>query len=192
MKYVYIVIIFMYICVMKTHTVYALINPMNGNPFYVGETTDLYNRISKHLGCKDKHNYEKNNFIKSLLDTGVKPNIEILEYDIDSKEVAEKIESEFILKYKLKCFVLFNKNNGGNKPPLQIANRTKEQKENAVKCSPQRKTVLQYTKNMEFVKEFIGVREACRETNIDHRSISQVASGSTTRKTAGGFKWIYK
>lgn len=41
------------------------------------------------------------------------------------------------------------------------------------------------------VNEFDGVREACRITNIDHRSIAAVAAGSKIRKTAGGYKWEY-
>lgn len=36
---------------------------------------------------------------------------------------------------------------------------------------------------------YIG--SACKITGIDHRSISQVAAGSKTRKTAGGFIWKY-
>lgn len=57
--------------------------------------------------------------------------------------------------------------------------------------STQKKTVYQYTKDGEFVSEFFGVREACRITGIDYRSISQVAAGSKVRKSAGGFIWTY-
>ena len=56
-----------------------------------------------------------------------------------------------------------------------------------VKC----KRVAQLDKKGNIIKIFEGVRIACKLTNIDHRSISQVASGSKIRKTAGGFKWQY-
>jgi hypothetical protein len=177
---------------MKAHTVYALINPTNDKPFYVGETVDLSNRLAKHLSCSVKESKEKNELIKGLLKIGLKPTVKILAYNLLSKESAVEIESYYIKIYKELGYELFNRNNGGNKPPLQIANRTKEQKQNAVKCSPLKKAVIQYTKDMEFVNEFIGVREAYRKTKIDHRSIAAVASGSSIRKTAGGFKWKYK
>lgn len=54
------------------------------------------------------------------------------------------------------------------------------------------KNVLQIDKSGNIVAEFEGVRIASKLTGIDHRSISQVASGSLIRKTAGGFKWKYK
>lgn len=53
------------------------------------------------------------------------------------------------------------------------------------------KKVAQISKDGNVVNIFDGVREANRVTGIDHRSISQVASGSKIRKTAGGFKWKY-
>lgn len=54
------------------------------------------------------------------------------------------------------------------------------------------KKVLQIDKYGKLISVYDGVREAYRQTGIDHRSIAQVASGSETRKTAGGFIWQYK
>ena len=192
MKGVYIIAYLLYICFMKTHTVYALVNPTNNKPFYVGETTNLNKRLSNHFSCYKSESKEKNEYIKNLLENGIKPKVEILSYNIETKEKAVEIETYYIGLYRKLGFELFNKNNGGNKPPLQIGKKTIEQKRKYVIVSPLKKAVIQYTKNMEFVKEFIGVREACRITKIDHRSIAQVAAGSKIRKTAGGFKWQYK
>jgi len=58
--------------------------------------------------------------------------------------------------------------------------------------SVNKKEVHQYSKDGVYVKSFLGVREACRITGIDHRSIAQVAGGSKTRRSAGGFVWSYK
>lgn len=53
--------------------------------------------------------------------------------------------------------------------------------------------VLQVDKAGNIVNEFAGVREAGRQTGIDHRSIQSVAAGSNSKRhTAGGFKWVYK
>ena len=65
---------------------------------------------------------------------------------------------------------------------LEIYSKSKE-----VLC----KEVHQLHKDGTFIQSFKGVREACRQTNIDHRSIAQVAGGSKIRKTAGGYKWKY-
>jgi predicted GIY-YIG superfamily endonuclease len=192
MKGVYIIAYLLYICFMKTHTVYALVNPTNNKPFYVGETVNLSKRLSNHLSCDKTESKEKNDYIKALLQNGVKPKVEVLSYNIETKEKAVEIETYYIGLYRKLGFELFNKNNGGNKPPLQIGKKTIEQKRKYVIVSPLKKAVIQYTKKMEFVNEFIGVREASRITKIDHRSISQVAAGSKIRKTAGGFKWQYK
>jgi len=56
--------------------------------------------------------------------------------------------------------------------------------------SVNKKEIEQYTKDGIFVKSFDGVREACRITNIDHRSIS--ACATNRRPSAGGYVWKYK
>lgn len=50
------------------------------------------------------------------------------------------------------------------------------------------KPVIQYTKDMEFIAEYFGTREAERQTGISH--IGCCCNGS--RKTAGGFIWRWK
>lgn len=52
------------------------------------------------------------------------------------------------------------------------------------------KTVLQYDINLNFIREYGGVREASRETRCDRTSIGLVCQGK--RKTCGGFIWKYK
>lgn len=180
----------LYICVMKTHIVYALINPIMNAPFYVGETSRFNERMCKHLNCKDKSK-EKNAFIKNLIESGNKPKVIILD-TVDSKELAIQIEKEYIKKYREEGHVLLNKNDGGNKPPSQKgAKFTEERKKEHSLNSPLKKRVQQLDKSGNIINEFHGVREACRITNIDHRSIAQVAAGSKIRKTAGGYKWKY-
>lgn len=52
------------------------------------------------------------------------------------------------------------------------------------------KSVLQFTKDGEFVSEYFGAREASRRTNIMSSSIIECCNGK--RKSAGGFIWKYK
>lgn len=52
------------------------------------------------------------------------------------------------------------------------------------------KIVVQLTLNLEFINEFESIAKAKRETKVDHSSINMCCRGK--RKTAGGFKWMYK
>lgn len=52
------------------------------------------------------------------------------------------------------------------------------------------KTVIQYTKNDEFVAEYKSTQEASRQTGINQSHISDVCNGK--RKSAGGYVWKYK
>ena len=51
------------------------------------------------------------------------------------------------------------------------------------------KPILQYTKDGEFIKEWIGAREAARFLGIYQSHISDCCKGK--RKSAGGFVWSY-
>lgn len=64
----------------------------------------------------------------------------------------------------------------------------KERVKKKTKC----KMVFQLDTDNNVIGVYYGVRQAYRETGIDHRSISQVAAGSEIRKTAGGYIWKYK
>lgn len=53
-----------------------------------------------------------------------------------------------------------------------------------------RKTILQYSKSKEFIREWSGAAEVERLLGINHANIAQCCRGKL--KSAGGFVWIYK
>ena len=53
------------------------------------------------------------------------------------------------------------------------------------------KKVLQYDKNMNFIKEYKSASEASRCTKIARGNICSVARGNTKHKSAGGYIWKY-
>jgi uncharacterized protein YerC len=61
---------------------------------------------------------------------------------------------------------------------------------NKGKESKNKKTIFQYSMDMQFIKKFDSVKQASIVTGINTTSISQAARG--VRKKAGGYKWIYK
>ena len=55
----------------------------------------------------------------------------------------------------------------------------------------QSKRVQQFTKDGQFVKEYLSVSEAARQTKIDRRSISKCCDGIDKYKSAGNFVWKF-
>jgi len=52
------------------------------------------------------------------------------------------------------------------------------------------KTVLQYTKDGQFMEEYISTKDASRKANVWQQNISKVCNGEL--RTAGGFIWRFK
>ena len=51
------------------------------------------------------------------------------------------------------------------------------------------KKIIQYSKDNQFIKEYISIAEASRLTNIKKSNIQHVLSGES--RTAGGYIWKY-
>lgn len=55
--------------------IYAIINPIDGMPFYVGETSNTEARFKHHLDCRERSQY----IISDILSNNLKPEFQILE-----------------------------------------------------------------------------------------------------------------
>lgn len=55
----------------------------------------------------------------------------------------------------------------------------------------QSKPVLQYTKDGTLIAEYQSIREAERQTGVQHTNISRCCLGKQCHKSAGGFNWKY-
>lgn len=152
--------------------------------------------IVKIVDTKEQALIEENNLIMDYINKGfklfnIKNRTTIKQYDLEGNLVGEYTNTTEVIK-KTGLRPRMDRATSGNyqwsysdfKPELIV----KKELGKKVRC----KKVLQIDKNENIVAEFEGVRIASKITGIDHRSISQVASGSLIRKTAGGFKWKYK
>lgn len=83
------------------------------------------------------------------------------------------------------CDGKYNTNYGTG---IERANKKKFNK--GSKLMPER-PVVQLDKDGNEVRRFLSVREATRETGIEHSCICRCCTGSRNAKTAGGFKWAY-
>lgn len=181
-----------YICNMKNHIIYGLVDPTNDNVFYIGMTTDIVNRLSKHKGTiksNDLNNIRKYNYLKELPLQGKEIYMLILETDIPNKLLAVEREKYYIAKYKTLGHNLTNMNDGGGN---QNKGKKFDYGYKVLASTPLKKTVYQYNNQKELVNQFISVREAGRQTGIDHRSIAAVANKSNPKRhRAGGYYWEY-
>ena len=119
------------------------------------------------------------------------PIIEIFEENIETKSLAEERESFYIKHYRDLGHPLKNKNEGGNKPPSQKGVKLNHGAK-ILASTPLKKTVYQYDNDGVLVNEFISVREAGRQTNINQTSIAAVANKSNPKRhKAGGYFWRY-
>lgn len=80
--------------------VYALIDPRNNEPFYIGKGKN--NRALSHYSEKTlrkESNSKKRAKIKKLNKLGYQPLIEYLEEEIEDETTAYNLEEKYILKY---------------------------------------------------------------------------------------------
>ena len=72
----------------------------------------------------------------------------------------------------------------------QSENMNHAYKNNLIK--PYTHKIIQYDKNMNFIKEWNSIAEVEKELNINHSNIVTVCKQNTNRKYAGGYIWRYK
>lgn len=70
-------------------TVYALLDPRDSAIRYVGRTTDVKHRLTKHNSLKSNVGTPKNDWVREMRSVGVRPVLEVLE------EVETKKEGKF-------------------------------------------------------------------------------------------------
>jgi hypothetical protein len=88
--------------------IYALVDPRNNRIRYIGKAIDIYKRLSQHL--REKSDTRKGRWIKSLLASGHKPTLVILEEVEGNWEDAER---KWIFLFRESGAELCNHTDGG-------------------------------------------------------------------------------
>jgi hypothetical protein len=166
------------------YKIYILKDPRTQEIRYVGVTCQpLYQRLSNHLYYAKKRNCTHvHNWILSLMNENLKPNIEVIEHV--TKDNWEKKERYWIKHYKLKTN-LTNIDEGGRG---LIKSRTLTSRQRS--ALSHQKPILQLNMQGDVEKEFNSIKEAFLTTGISRTSIGNVLANRS--KTAGGYQWIYK
>lgn len=182
--------------------IYKIENLLNGK-MYVGSGFQ-YRRKGQHL-WKLRNNLHDSAILQKEWNEHGESNFlfSVLEYvDISEK----RFERE---QYYIDLLNVTNSEKGYNKAPLAGTNlgrmmseeskrkmsiAKKGSKQNPEKARlrglKQRKIILQYDLNDNFIKEFTGLDDAAKEINKDRTNISKALKGVI--KSSGGFKWKYK
>lgn len=141
---------------------YCIKNNINGK-MYIGITKNFKQRISKHFTLL-KNNKHENEHLQSSYNIYGKESFEVIIL-IDGLEREKVMETEKLYINKFKTYnnqYGYNLTFGGEcwKPTKQAIENYK--KANIHRCI----SISQYDKNGNFIKRFIGMREASRELNI--------------------------
>lgn len=95
--------------------IYKLIDPITNEIRYIGKTGNLHNRYKNHLSHSKYLHTRIGNWIKSILNKGLLPIVEIIE-ECDISTWVER-EQYWIKYYRDKGLNLVNFSKGGNEPP---------------------------------------------------------------------------
>ena len=164
---------------MKKTFIYSLVCPLDGQVKYVGKANDPKGRFRKHKSLGDTNtgdNTAKNEWIKSLLDQGLLPILDIIE-EVDVTEWKDK-EKFYVRQFKENGIKLFNICGGGNGATFGNSG--------SLKGNPPVKVVC-LTKSGEYVNTFNSVKEG---KEFSGKRIDNVLAGK--RKTSGGYIWLYE
>lgn len=95
---------------MKYVFIYALKDPVRASTIYIGKSNNPPNRFLKHL--RDRSQNHRCDWIRSLLNKGLKPILEIVDEVLESEWQAA--EAAYIEFYRELGFELVNGTNGGD------------------------------------------------------------------------------
>lgn len=165
---------------MDKYYVYALIDPINMIPFYIGKGCDK--RAWVHLGDKDNCNQKKHSYIKAIRDFGLEPIVMFIQESLTSS-AAYSLENTCIRIGK-KLFPWLTNTTGVRNPPSR-----KGVKLSAETIAKRNKTISEKKLNGTWHKEgpSVSVRKHLSVINK-----GKTLSNNTKQKISDGLKTFYK
>ena len=118
---------------------------------------------------------------KKMSDSAKNRNFKLVLSDETKILISDKAKKRFESEYEREKLRISNKRYEDSK--------TEEQKLNDI-LTQEVKSVLQYDKDMNFISEYISIRDAERKTSINRSNISKCCKNKV--RSAGGFIWKYK
>lgn len=201
-----------FIC-MRTIYIYTLKDPESNNIRYVGKTTNPKNRLNAHITRSKNNKYHSARWVKSLLNKGLKPILEVIEECADDNW--QEREKFWIKFYNEKCDLTNTLEGGEGGATFGRLGKpwTKEQhaanklartglsinqkdlngnRQKAIRqfCDKNKKPILQYDLDGRFIKEWPSAVDAGKVLEISYSDINRSCKKETL--TSAGFQWRYK
>lgn len=146
--------------------IYALLDPRNNEIRYIGKSKDPQKRFKQHIYTSSKENTRKGNWIKSLIKKDLKPILKILK---ETDEDEFNFWEEFYIK---KTIDEGSKLTNYDEKGIGTSGGMKKRTVDKIKKKLSKK-VYQYSLDGALIKEHASLREAERDTNINHGNISK-------------------
>jgi hypothetical protein len=164
--------------------IYTLSDPETKEIRYIGKTVKkLKTRLSDHLYSAKQGNNHRINWIKSIVNRKLIPEIDIIE--VIPWDESQECEIYWIAQFKAWGFRLVNLTIGGE----GCINR-KLSKETIEKIRlGNGKKVYQYDKNGNYIRSFDSCKEAGKSINKGNSKIASCAKGN--RRLAYNYQWSY-
>lgn len=201
--------------------IYVLKNPLTDEIHYVGRSLNPNVRYRSHiyLAKKSKKKNKKDAWICSLINSNLKPKMEIIDSVLEKFAIEKEM---FWINELKKTFDLKNERdyveNGylfsedARKKMSESAKRTCNRrgsitseegrknigkaklgiKQSSEQIRKKSKPILQYTKDGKLIREWESGQVASKELKLRQSLISLTALGRGGRKTCGGFIWKFK
>lgn len=163
--------------------IYGLVDPRNDKIFYIGYTQYLRKRFNVHLnvdGYRREKNLYKDNVIRKILKSGLKPMMVVLDScekkfnESEQKYEHELMEIKYIKKYS----------DSDNK----LTNLTEGGEGGCTKLQP----VYQYNENGFFLKKYNSVNEVAETYNVGADIISKALNQRMKKSYRGTYLFTSK
>lgn len=177
---------------MKICGIYKIVNPTNR--IYVGQSNDIKRRILTYYEPKGGISQVrlKASFNKHGIDLHTFTLIEECEESLlNIRERFWQEHYDVLSKKGLNCKMTTTLDKSGalsEETKKLIGSKTRGTTKT---CQSSMKKVYQYVKDGTFLKEYVSLREAERQTGIFASSIRHAIKGRGYSKSAGGFLWSY-
>ena len=200
------------------YLIYGLINPVNGDLFYIGRSSSGLRRPKHHFysSVVNKSSYYVHRKIKLLWAKGVQPEIVIIE-TCDSEKELNAVERYYIKLYKDEGEQLCNLTDGGEgcvgrvvslacRKKMSAASKrlkpTEEQKKHLSSIMRGRVVTPEHKQKsfdnnpqrkviicVQTGEHFQSIRQAARKYKLDHRGIARCCTGEYSQYK--GLNWQY-
>lgn len=163
--------------------VYALVDPINRLPFYIGKGTK--NRMNAHLLGYDRSNVDKVRMIENIRNLGFEPQaVKILD-NIEDEIEAYKTETLYINEIRSWGTIKLTNKSGLKRPPSRLGHKWSKEsidkRSRTIIESGSRKNVRMSEEQKAKISKTLKGRPSLRKVNVDMNLLKKLRSDGKTK-----------